>query len=105
MTESWDVILGAVMGTAGGGLVPVVWGIIKDSRAGKLVNEETSIGQIRYLKDEAEARALREKERADRAWRLVAWYKANYAEVWRAYSLGPPPGDKDFPFSPPPDLE
>lgn len=103
--ESWDLILGAVMGTSGSGILALIWNIIKDSRAGKLVNEETSIGQMRYLKEEADKRAAEEKSRADRAWRLVAWYRANYAIVWSAYKLGPPPGPEDFPFAPPPDLE
>lgn len=103
--EPLPLILGTVMGTSGSGIIALIWNIIKDSRAGKLVNEETSIGQMRYLKEEADKRAVEEKARADRAWRLVAWYRSNYAIVWSAYKLGPPPGEKDFPFSPPPDFD
>lgn len=103
--ESWDLILGAVMGTSGSGILAVIWNIIKDSRAGKLVNEETSIGQMRYLKDEADKRADRERDRADRAWRIVAWYRENQAMLWAAYEKLPPPDKQQFPFAPPPDLE
>lgn len=126
MTPSWEVILGAVMGTGGSGIIAVAWSIVKDTRARKLVNEESAMGQLRYLKEEAEKDAREAKEdadrritaaetradkrvaaangRADRAWRIVAWYRANYALLWQAYKIGPPPGEKDFPFSPPDEL-
>lgn len=115
MWPSPDVVIGAVLGTGGSGLIAVLWGIVKDTRARKLVNEESTIGNLRYLKEEAEKDAREAKAdaeaqvaaanaHADRAWKLVAWYRANYAVLWQAYKLGPPPGEKDFPFSPPPDL-
>lgn len=126
MWPSPELVIGAVMGTGGSGIIAVTWGIIKDTRARKLVNEESTIGQLRYLKEEAEKDAREAKDdadqrvseakfeastqvaaasnHADRAWKLVAWYRANYAILWQTYKVGPPPGEKDFPFSPPPDL-
>lgn len=91
--QSWDLILGAIMGTSGSGIIAVVWNIIKESKAGKLINEETSIGQMRYLKDEAE----KKQQKLER--QLVA-YKQAYADIWRAYTIGPPPGELNFPFIP-----
>lgn len=115
MWPSPDVVIGAVLGTGGSGLIAVLWGIVKDTRARKLVNEESTIGHLRYLKEEAEEAAAKAKadadqrvaeadERADRAWRLVAWYRANMPLLWAAYEKLPPPDKERFPFSPPPDL-
>lgn len=126
MWPSPDVVIGAVLGTGGSGFIAVTWGIIKDSRARKLVNEESTIGQLRYLKEEAERDAREAREdadrriaaananadkrvaaangRADRAWRIVAWYRANMPLLWAAYEKLPPPDKERFPFSPPPDL-
>lgn len=115
MEPPWDLIIGAVMGTTGSGVLGVAWGIVKDSRARKLVNEESAIGHLRYLKEEAEKEAREAREDADkriaaadataaRAWKIVAWYRNAYAVLWQAYKIGPPPGEKDFPFGPPEDL-
>lgn len=101
---SVDLIFGAVVGTSGSGLLALIWTIVKDTRARKTVNEETAVGQLRYLKEAAEQDAADERAKADRAWRLVAWYRANYALLWREYKVGPPPGEKDFPFGPPDDI-
>ena len=103
--ETLPLILGTVMGTSGSGIIALIWNIIKDSKAGKLVNEETSIGQMRYLKEEADKRADRERDRADRAWRIVAWYRENQAVLWASYEKLPPSDKQRFPFAPPPDLE
>lgn len=122
MTPSWEIILGAVMGTGGSGILAVAWGIVKDTRARKLVNEESAMGQLRYLKEEAERAAREAREdadrriaaaetradkrvaaangRADRAEQTLALYRDSYAAIWRAYTIGPPPGKQKFPFVP-----
>lgn len=127
MWPSPETVFGLVMGGGGSGIIAIVWSIVKDTRARKLVNEESAMGQLRYLKEEAEKDAREAKEDADkrvaeiradadarvaaaearsnRSWKIVAWYRANYAHLWRAYKIGPPPGPENFPFSPPPDLE
>ena len=115
MWPSPDVVIGAVLGTGGSGLIAVLWGIVKDTRARKLVNEESTIGHFRYLKEEAEkdakdakadaeAQVAAANAHADRAWKLVAWYRANMPLLWAAYERLPPPDKERFPFSPPPDL-
>lgn len=111
MWPSPELVIGAVMGTGGSGIIAVTWGIIKDTRARKLVNEESTIGQLRYLKEEAEKDAREAKDDADKriaaaeartasTERTLASYQDSYAAIWRAYTLGPPPGEQKFPFVP-----
>ena len=105
----------------GGGGVLIfrgLWDVLKERRAGKLANEGTTIGMYRHIADreearrkeaEAEAREAKEdanrriaaaNDRADRAEQTLALYRGAYASIWRAYTIGPPPGKHKFPFEP-----
>ena len=71
---------------------------------GKLANEGTTIGMYRHIADREEARRKEAEAELVRVKRELRWYRSNYASIWQTYKVGPPPGERDFPFGPPEDL-
>lgn len=90
--EIWKWILGAGGVLLSGGLGKFVY----DLRQGRVIKEESAVTTWQGIASSrlAEIHSLK---------RELAWYKSEHAKLWRAYSVGPPPGAKSFPFHPPPD--
>ena len=90
----------------GGGVLIVrgLWDVLKERKAGKLANEGTTIGMYRHIADREEVRRKEAEAELVRVKRELRWYRSNYASIWQAYKVGPPPGERDFPFGPPEDL-
>ena len=90
----------------GGGVLIVrgLWDVLKERRAGQLANEGTTIGMYRHIADREEARRKEAEAELVRVKRELRWFRANYASLWQTYKVGPPPGEREFPFGPPEDL-
>lgn len=80
----------------GGGLTVLVGAVgkfIYDLIQGRVIKEDSAVAQWKGI---AEARLQEIKDLK----KELKSYKAAYAAVWHAYSVGPPPGVIKFPFIP-----
>lgn len=91
--EIWKWLLGLGGIVLSGGVGKLIY----DLRSGHVIKEESAIASWQAI---AQSR-LEEIERMNRR---LAWYESNYAALWYAYSVGPPPGPERFPFAPSADL-
>ena len=97
-------LIGILLGGGGALIVRGLWDVLKERRAGKLAHEGTTIGMYRHIADREEARRKDAEAELGRVKRELRWYRSNYASIWQTYKVGPPPGERDFPFGPPDDL-
>lgn len=85
----------------GGGAAGVVYALIQyvqDRRKGRVIDEDTALSR---LKDDYE----RKKAEAEKAWRLVQWFRHHYPLVWTAYMQTPDAEKERFPPTPPPEID
>lgn len=86
-------IIALIFGGGGVALLTALGKLISDFRHGKVVKEESAVA---YYKDRISDLAAENRELEQH---LIA-YRSAYAEMWRVYRIGPPPGQIDFPFDP-----
>lgn len=92
-------VLIALGGGAGiTGLLMKLWQIVQERRQGELQREDTAIHRWQELRDE-------KAREAEKAWRIVQWYRANYPRLWAAYMRLPPEEKEAFPPTPPPEVD
>lgn len=96
-TSEW---VNLVLGGAGVSLIAAIAAAIRDYRKGRVMRDDTAIARWRELRAEKAAEA-------EKAWRLLAWYRAHYAPLWAAYmsQCGTAEDRERFPPSPPPDID
>lgn len=93
--ELWNVVLG------GGGAISIITALIswqKDRAKGKLMKEDTAIARLKEDYD-------RKKREAEKAWRIVAWFRLYYPRLWAAYMRLPPEDKEEYPPTPPPEID
>lgn len=92
--DLWNIIIG------GGGTVGIITALVgwtRDRRQGKMLKEDTAITR---LKDDYD----RKKREAEKAWRIVGWFRTYYPLLWAAYIQYPDSKKDEFPPTPPPDI-
>ena len=91
----------------GGGGVLIArafWSVLLERKHGRIAHEDTTISRYKFFADHEEERRKDAEAETARVKRELRWYRSNYASIWQAYKVGPPPGERDFPFGPPEDL-
>ena len=86
-------LIAIIFGGGGVALLTALGKLIKDWQQGRVLKEDNAITyyQTRVHDLEGENRELETQ---------LALYRRAYAELWRVYRIGPPPGKVEFPFDP-----
>lgn len=86
-------LIALIFGGGGVALLTALGKLIKDWQQGRVLKEDNAITyyQTRVHELESENRELDRK---------LSVYRRAYAELWRVYRIGPPPGKVAFPFDP-----
>lgn len=86
-------IMKFILGGGGVALLAAVGKLTYDWIHGRVMKEESAVAQWQGIA----------RSRLDEIHRLRAEldaYKRSYSAIWRAYTIGPPPGTQHFPFIP-----
>lgn len=86
-------IMKFILGGGGVALLAAFGKLAYDWIQGRVMKEESAVAQWQGIA----------RSRLDEIHRLRAEldaYKRSYSAIWRAYTLGPPPGSIHFPFIP-----
>lgn len=92
-------ILSIVLG--GGGVVGVIVAIhawYKDAKSNRVMREDTALSRLQ------EDYKRKEKE-AEKAWKILAWFRYQYPMLWSAYMQMPNAEKERFPPTPPPEID
>ena len=85
-------------GGGGAGVVYAIIAFLRDRRKDRIIDEDTALAR---LKDDYE----RKRREAEKAWRLVQWFRYHYPLLWQAYMRTPDAELEKFPPTPPPDID
>lgn len=88
-------VMKLILGGGGVTLLAAFGKLAYDWVQGRVMKEESAVTQWQGIA----------RSRLDEIHRMkvrLAWFEANYALLWLAYSRLPPPDKEAFPFSPPP---
>lgn len=96
----WNDVVQLVLGGSGVTVLVALGKLLKDRREGKLMREDTAITRYKDL-------AVQSEKGAEKAWRLVSWYRSHYPLLWAEYmhSCGTPADRDRFPPAPPEEID